>query len=655
MAFHIPLSAFACRDVVSLHVHVRQIFRDNLIMKLSLKKISICVVIAISCAAIYQIYRIYHSAQTALAEDRARLSERNSVAFRRVTLAPHPSNSIRILQNTTDIRSIVRFQDSYYAATGGGLIRLSDDGKITKHFTVLDGLPESDLTALAVFDRKLFIGTRTRGLLEFDGERFVNYIWTDRKAQAVTAFLIDGERLLIGTFNGGLIEFDGGNFREIKVDNSRISAVNCLAKNGTRIYVGTFASGLWIYENAVWSHFTTNEGLPSNRVVGIAPTDKNTFVATDFGLSVLQENNLLTLQNLTAVSSIVEFGNRVFLSRDDSEIFTFDKSLNPIRKEKDLTDARLVQANEKLFLLGNQGVFALDGKRFKSFSQSENDAPTDNFVSALTVDNRGNLWAGLFRRGVDVFAEDGKKINHIETETIREINFLRAEDKKISAATAQGLFDFKPDFSVNSLTKENGLPSNSVAHFSGDVLATARGLVFMQNGKPQILSATNGLPSNSIYTTLQIGRTLYAGTLGGLAQIENRRVVRVWKDSNSNLTTNWVTSLISANDRIFIGTYGGGIFELTPSGEIRVFAGETGKFTVNPNAMTSDGERLYAGTLEGAKVLDLRTQEWKTVKDILPAETVLSIAVGSAGEIYFGTTNGIARVEKNYFTSEEWK
>ena len=72
-----------------------------------------------------------------------------------------------------------------------------------------------------------------------------------------------------------------------------------------------------------------------------------------------------------------------------------------------------------------------------------------------------------------------------------------------------------------------------------------------------------GLPSNSLYTVLVQGRNLYAGTLSGLALIQDGHVVRVFKDTNSNLTTNWVTALCVVDSRLFVGTYGGGIFELT--------------------------------------------------------------------------------------------
>ena len=135
---------------------------------------------------------------------------------------------------------------------------------------------------------------------------------------------------------------------------------------------------------------------------------------------------------------------------------------------------------------------------------------------------------------------------------------------------------------------------------------------------------------------------LFAGTLGGLAQIANGRVLRVFTDANSNLTQNWVTALCAVGDRLFLGAYGG-VFELTPSGEIVSFASQIGKQIVNPNAIYADGERLYVGTLDGAWMLDLRAQRWTALRDELPARMVLSIA-GDGRHIYFGTTSGIARL-----------
>jgi ligand-binding sensor domain-containing protein len=618
-------------------------------MRFSLKnKIIACALASVLCVVVFQIIQIKKSAQTTLAEERARLIEQNRVAFEKKLLIPHLTKNVQILQNTNDVRDFARFQDSYFAATSGGLAQLSFDGKLLKHFTVLDGLPESDLTSLAVYQGKLFIGTRTKNLVAFDGEKFENYIFTERKTQAVTAFLETDGRLLIGTFDGGLIEFDGKDFAEIKAENNRLKAINCLSKNGASLYVGTFNDGLWIYESGVWSHFTTAEGLPSNRVVGVAARDKKIYVATDFGLAEMLEKSFRAVANLPSLSSLIVHENRQFLTKASGEIFIFDERLKEFSAKENLQNARVASAGEKLFLLSNKGVFEINGAKIKAFGEPSNSTLTDNFVSALAFDKQSNLWIGTFRSGIDVFSAEGKLLRHIESETAREINFLQTNGETISAAASSGLLNFKNDFSVENTTGKEGLPTNSVTHFSGDFIATSKGLAFRENGKIRVLSTVQGLPSGSVYTTLQVGEKLYAGTLGGLVEIANKRVARTFKDSNSNLKTNWVTALCYARERLFVGTYGGGIFELLPSGEIRAFDAEAGKFTVNPNAIFSDGARLFVGTLNGVKILDLQTQVWKTVKNILPAETVLSIA-GDEKNIYFGTPNGIARINKNYF------
>lgn len=605
-------------------------------------------IILFSLVLVYQILSIRKIAGDTLAETRAGLLKRNLIPFEQKNLTAHDSNKIQIFQNTNDVRDLVRFQDSYFAATGGGLAQFSEDGKLIKHFTVLDGLPESDLTCLKVWRERLYIGTRTKNLLDFDGEKFVQFRWTDREAQAITAFSEKDEKLLIGTFKGGLIEYNGTDFTEIKSGDKRISAITCLFQTDAKTFIGTFDNGLWIFENDTWTHFTSAESLPSNRVVGIAARGADLYVATDFGLAVLQNKSIRTLATLPSLSGLAIYDERIFIIKDDGEIFTFDSLLKQFHTPENAHNSRLLATDNALWVLSDQGIAKINNGKIKYFNQPDSNNLTDNFISALAFDKNENLWIGTFRRGIDVYSADGKKLKHIESESIREINFLHLKDETISAATSSGLQLLKKDFSAENQTKKDGLPGNSITHFSGEFTATTKGLAFTEGGKIRVLSTVQGLPNNAVYTTLQTDEKLYAGTLGGLVEIERNRVTRTFKDSNSKLDTNWITALADAGGRIFIGTYGGGVFELLPSGDIRAFAGETGKFVVNPNAMFDDGSRLYIGTLEGVKILDLKTQEWKTIKQILPSETVLSIT-GDGKNIYVGTANGIARIENSYF------
>lgn len=591
------------------------------------------------CVLGFQLYRIYQDAQTKLAQARSRLKEQNLVTFEKVRLNPHPQKSfVQIIQNTNDTRDLVFYKDSYFAATGGGLLQLSPDGKSVKHWTVLDGLPESDLTYLTIFDAKLFIGTRTRGIVTFDGENFVQFRFPEQKTQEIRTFLTDNGRLLIGTYGIGLLEFDGKVFREIKAENQTIKNINFLAKENAALFVGTFDNGLWIYEADVWKHFTTAEGLPSNRVVGVVKNAENLLVATDFGLASLENNKLRTIKILPMISSLARHENQIYLSTENGKIFTFNKQ---IKEEKEIANAaksKLIGLDNRLFLLTDRGIF----RDFKPFSQMGESPLGDNFVSALSFDKNGNLWAGTFRNGIDVFTTEGKKIKHIETDNIREINYLQLQNDSIMAATSKGLWRFKADFSAENVAK------NSISHFFNEIAATNKGLKIGE----KLFTNFHGLPSKSTYTTLQIDKKIYVGTLGGLAEVQQNKVVKTWTDANSKLTNNWITALCLANERLFIGTYGGGILEMMSSGELQDFSNEIGKFVVNPNAIFSDNERLYVGTLNGVKVLNFQTNKWTTIKDILPAEAVF--AINSSGRsLYFATTSGIAKVEKSYFDEVE--
>ncbi|HEX8922969.1 MAG TPA: hypothetical protein VF766_15955 [Pyrinomonadaceae bacterium] len=643
---------------------------------------------------------VRNQARQTLAQERARLARQEFIPFEKSRRAALARPEIRFWQNTEHARSILRFQDSYFATTDGGLVQFSTDGKLLRHYTVLDGLTESDLTALAVFDSKLFIGTATQGLLSFDGEGFESYRWLDRQPQAVTSMLSDGGRLLVGTFNGGLIEFDGRRFTELKAgaERARLRGVNCLSKSGSRLYVGTFSDGLWLLEAGRWLHFQAADGLASNRVVGVVANGEHLFVASDFGLAAANVSSLSgtsqtgqksfrTLATLPSLTSLINYGDLLLLSKDDGELLALNAAA-AVRasaqmqrlnwtKPDDLSGSSLAMIDNRLWLLSSCGIWkALEEGAFTEtrarlaltrFGQtSEKELLTSNVINALALDRDGKFWAGNFRRGIDVLSLEGKKLAHLESETIREVNFLlpaTGAGSFVLAATSQGIVRFDNQFRGTSTGRADGLPSNSIMHLALDeraqdtgtkspdtrglVLATGRGLALNQQGRWRALTNVQGLPSDQVYTTLFFKRSLFVGTLGGLAELDGGRVVRVFKDSNSKLTHNWVTALCAAGERLFIGTYGGGVFELAASNELHSFAAEIGTPVINPNAMWSDGERLFVGTLDGAWVFDLHSQKWTHLKDELPSRTVLSIT-GDDAHVYFGTTNGIARLDKSY-------
>lgn len=615
-------------------------------MKLSRGKISTLLILTIASGfVVYQLASIKSSVRKTLAEEESR--QNLLVPFEKKVLTPHLSQFVKIIQNADETRDFIRYKNSYFAATSGGLVEYDLQGNFLKHLTVLDGLPESDLECLAVFQNTLFIGTKSSSLLSFDGEIFEQFEFSDRKIEAVTDLTEIGGALYVATSKGGLLKFDGNVFSEIQAERQRIFGITFVKEEASKLFVGTFDGGLWIYETGIWKKFTKAEGLPSNRIVGVSVKDQDLYVATDFGLAKFDQNRFQTLLTRPSLADIVFYENQLLLIEDNGEFFSFENTVKEISEPTVRQKSKFKIADGELFLLSNHGIENLKKRRAERFANSPRNL-TDNFISALTFDSRENLWIGTFRGGIDVFNRNYQKIRHLESESLREINFLTADSSTVSAATSSGFFVFKQDFSFTTPIQTADLPSRSINHIGESVLATSKGLALLEEKQLRVVSTAQNLPNNAVYTTLRLKDKLYAGTLGGLAEVQNGRVARVFKDSNSALKTNWVTALAQQDGRIFIGTYGGGVFELLSSGEIASVSGNE-QFAVNPNALFTDEKRLYAGTLAGLKIYDLQNHEWQNVRKILPAQTVTALtAVGE--NIYVGTTNGIAVINKSFFT-----
>ena len=137
--------------------------------------------------------------------------------------------------------------------------------------------------------------------------------------------------------------------------------------------------------------------------------------------------------------------------------------------------------------------------------------------------------------------------NGLPQNTVQAI--IQTRDGYLWIGTQEGLAKFNGTGFV-LFDKENTpqLKSNDVRALLEDRagalwIATSYGLLRMQSGTFTAFTTTEGLPDNSVSSVLSHREFIYAGTRGGLAQIAGGRVVRVFKDSNSKLSHNWVTAL----------------------------------------------------------------------------------------------------------------
>ncbi len=200
-------------------------------------------------AAIFYVIKINKSISRE--RDQQALSAR--VEVEQTRLRAPSSDGFTIYLNASDVRAVCVLADTRYLATSGGLIALDESGAIKRRYTTLDGLTDNDLTTLAVFRDRLFIGTATAGLMAFDGNTFTGYSFIKPKATRVSVLLATETELLIGTLDGGLFEYDGEQFsRRVNsatgADFSRVTAL--LPYEFTPVYRNTGQRALYLARGA---------------------------------------------------------------------------------------------------------------------------------------------------------------------------------------------------------------------------------------------------------------------------------------------------------------------------------------------------------------------------------------------------------------------
>src|ERR1044071_3650686 len=132
--------------------------------------------------AIFYVVKINKS----ISSQRDELAASAKVEVEQARLRAPSSDGFTIHMNTSDVRAVAVLADTRYLATSGGLVALDEGGSVKRRYTTLDGLTDNDLTALAVFRKRLFIGTATAGLMAFDGNAFPGYSFVKPKATRVS-------------------------------------------------------------------------------------------------------------------------------------------------------------------------------------------------------------------------------------------------------------------------------------------------------------------------------------------------------------------------------------------------------------------------------------------------------------------------------------
>lgn len=266
-------------------------------------------------------------------------------------------------------------------------------------------------------------------------------------------------------------------------------------------------------------------------------------------------------------------------------------------------------------------------------------------VHSVLLDKAGNLWIGLFQKGVFLSPNHTNKFNY------------------------WGSKSFNNNLIGNNCVMSVYKDMNNVLWVGTDhdgIYAIDES----NNSRHYLLNINANRMSSTVMTIVEEdANTLWLGSfLDGLIKLDKKSGKYSSYSNNLSLFTNDPSSnrIISivkdSRNRLWVGTNGAGvqIFDIATSRF-------TSKYVSKPNAadglvnnwvncLLNDGDSLiWVGTYGGVNSIDLRNGKINTytkTDKALPGNIVYSIAMDKNANLWFGTTDGLARFDRKTKRSE---
>jgi ligand-binding sensor domain-containing protein len=556
-----------------------------------------------------------------------------------------------------EVRACVPLGDGQLVVgADGGLVLVAVDRKM-QLLTALDGLPDTRVHALLVGDAgQIWVGTEG-GLAEVrtsGGRPRVQRSW---RSAPVRALLRRGRELWLATWGGGVQRLVDGALTAIPMTGNEAERlrVTALAEHRGVLVAATAGAGLWRLDASTMQPLAAD--LPSPLVWSLAVVDGQLLAGTLQGVAPVRRGAVATLTGADARSLAV--GKELLL------VGTFGEGLlrrqGRQRLTRDALAARHVHAvaataSGAACVAAHEGLFFRPTARATWQSVTLGGLPSGD-ISALAHDGQA-LWVGTFDRGLVV--RQGRAWRTVHDARIDpQINALCVERpgarRRLWVATARGLNIVEGVAAaprVRRLTVTDGLPADDIHSLAprrggGVLVGTARGLALIAaDGGVTVVGRKQGLIISAVWAVAETGDgRLWLGTSKGLF---GGRVGGRWKRysvSGGHLGDDWVTALTVDKERLWVGTYNGGVsrFDVKAGSEPSVAVVAPG--WVNFGGLLHDSEALWVATMDGL----LRCGEsagsaaltCRTVDGAAPGRDVTAVAASPVGR-WVASRRGLA-------------
>lgn len=524
------------------------------------------------------------------------------------------------------------------------------------------------------------------GLNQYDGSKFTIYKHEKKDPLSlgnnfVRMLFEDSQgHFFVGHIRGlQLYDYATDTFQDIPMilKNGEIAKSHVTSiierKNG-EIIIGTSGEGIYQLKEDGGQLYAQQESwlVPSLHIICVyEDKEENLWVSTeDKGLYLLTKNNNLisffrhnniVLHNISSICEDNQ-GNLLVGSMTRG-LFIFNKdimSFSPIHYpgKPDLPIKTLYTDGSNDVYIGTDGCGVM-------LYNSTNKKITDNTfnvnifdlekskVHALLKDNAGNIWMGIYQKGVILVPVQTNKFEYIGYKSVKRNMIGSNCIMSIFEDSEQILWVGTDNDGLYGLEK-GGTP----IHYSHS-------------------SAQSSVPPTILSIYEDSNQDLWLGSyLNGMAKMNKRtgecRYVTNLLDDNQNQIQRVYAFQEDANKRLWIGTMGFGLYSMDLN---------TGEIT-NHNRMPAAGlseeenylmnnwidcllltkdQKLFIGTYNGLICLDLKTNSYISTfgqLSILPGHVIYALYEDEQGNLYVGTSDGLISIDKEthqttVYTTEE--
>jgi len=519
-------------------------------------------------------------------------------------------------------------------------------------WTVKDGLPSGNITAIAQdTDGYLWLGT-SEGLARFDGFQFISPARTDTALPGLLIPTLTGARdgsVWVGFDDAeGVSRIKNGHVRNyVARDGLPEGSITTLLEDGEgRVWAGG-SGGLASFDGASWSVVRGEMGVPQAPVFSVFEDRSGTlWLGTAEGIFQRAK------------------GERGFRLRDGSsrfvQSFAQDKSgalwvaesrtgVRPLGvgspadvELPGVTRGVIADRRGHLWVAGlGEGLFRIDlsaplRPHVERFGDDQSHA-----ARSLFEDREGNLWVGLRGGGLLRLSEASIKTNlRLEGMTGDGVRAIATTpDRSIWIATAHGLNQFAP-----SSHRAHALEGPILLHTdrAGSLwVTTPQAIGRFVDGRLVPIPAPPGVRLERVVSmTSDAGGALWLCSYDeGVLRWHDGNLTRFGRDTVlHHRRCNFVFN--DALDRLWVGFTTGGI-AVREHGDFRLYGAADGLATGAVATIYQDRRQsIWVATVNGLTRIDDGKFVTADRRNGLPGKIVPSFIQGTDGELWLGTESG---------------